>query len=61
MVVAAGYDKSTLFGTWMRGRVQEVAINIALLSGILMLGYLILRQAKMNLRIQHDLAGCAMR
>lgn len=57
VVVAAGYDKSTLFGKWMRGRVQEVAINIALLTGILMLGYLILRQAKMNLRIQHDLAG----
>lgn len=56
VVVAAGYDKQSLFTDWVKSRIQEVTLNIALLTGILLLGYLILRQAKLNLRIQSDLA-----
>ncbi|MEG3113301.1 sensor domain-containing diguanylate cyclase [Pantoea sp. T14] len=55
LVVAAGYDKQSLIKQWMKSRVQDVTLNLALLAGILIMIFFILRQARMNLRYQAEL------
>ncbi len=56
LVVAAGYDRRNLIQQWMKSRVQDVTLNLALLAGILAMGSFILRQVRMNLRYQAQLA-----
>ena len=57
LVVATGYDRNTLFWQWLKGRAQEMALNLALLAGIILLGRLVLRQVRRSLRRQQALAA----
>lgn len=55
LIVAAGYDKSTLFTHWIKGRVQDVMLSLALLAVILSQSVFLLRQARHTLRYQREL------
>ena len=55
LIVAAGYDTQALFRSWLRGQVEDVLLDLALLLGILLLGASILRQAKRSVRYQQEL------
>lgn len=55
LIVAAGYDKSALFSRWIKGRVQDVVLSLALLAVILSLSIFLLRQARHTLRYQREL------
>ena len=55
LVVAAGYDKQALFNHWLKSRVQNLILSLALLIVILSLGAFVLRQARHTLRYQLEL------
>jgi len=55
LVVAAGYDKQTLFNHWLKSWVQDLILSLALLIVILSLGASVLRQARHTLRYQLEL------
>lgn len=55
LVVAAGYDRHTLFTHWLKSWVHDLILNTALLVMILMLGSFVLRQARHTLRYQREL------
>lgn len=55
LVVAAGYDKNNLFVSWLRGRVEDVLLDLALLLGIVLSGAFILNQARRSARYQQEL------
>ncbi|MEZ3498483.1 sensor domain-containing diguanylate cyclase [Pantoea sp. KPR_PJ] len=55
LVVVAGYDKQNLFIGWLKGRVEDVVLDLALLLGIVLLGAYVLRQAKRSVRYQQEL------
>jgi diguanylate cyclase (GGDEF)-like protein len=55
LVVAAGYDKRTLFNHWLRSWVHDLILSLALLIVILLLGAFVLRQARHTLRYQLEL------
>lgn len=55
LVVAAGYDKHDLLKKWLKGQVEYVMFDLALLAGIMLLGAYILGQARRSLRYQQEL------
>lgn len=55
LVVAAGYDKHNLLKNWIKGQVEDVMLDLALLAGIVLLGAYILSQARRSLRYQQEL------
>ncbi|WP_312064387.1 sensor domain-containing diguanylate cyclase [Pantoea septica] len=55
LVVAAGYDKHNLLRSWIKGQVEDVLLDLALLAGIVLLGAYILSQARRSLRYQQEL------
>ncbi len=55
LVVAAGYDKHNLLRNWIKGQVENVLLDLALLAGIALLGAYILSQARRSLRYQQEL------
>ncbi|MGE1563797.1 sensor domain-containing diguanylate cyclase [Pantoea septica] len=55
LVVAAGYDKHNLLRNWIKGQVENVLLDLALLAGIGLLGAYILSQARRSLRYQQEL------
>lgn len=55
LIVAAGYDKHTLFKRWIKSWVLDLILNMALLAVILTLGAFVLRQARHTLRYQREL------
>lgn len=55
LVVAAGYDKHTLLRNWIKGQVEDVMLDLALLLGIVLLGAYVLSQARRSLRYQQEL------
>ncbi len=56
LVVAAGYDKSTLWNNWLRGSLPDIVLNAMLLLGTLLMGAIIFRQVRLNVRNQTQLA-----
>ncbi|MGJ0191708.1 diguanylate cyclase domain-containing protein [Pantoea sp. RRHST58] len=55
LVVAAGYDKQNLLRSWIKGQVENVLLDLALLAGIGVLGACILSQVRRSLRYQQEL------
>lgn len=55
LVVAAGYDKQNLFINWLKGRVDDLLLDLALLLGIVLLGAYVLSQARRSVRYQQEL------
>ena len=55
LVVAAGYDKQSLFINWLKGQVENVLLDLALLLGIMLMGAYILSQARRSVRYQQEL------
>jgi len=55
LIVAAGYDKHALFDRWIKSRVQDLILSLALLAVILVLGAFVLRQARHTLSYQDEL------
>lgn len=56
LVVAAGYDKSALWNSWLRGSLPDIVLNAMLLLGTLLMGAIIFRQVRLNVRNQTQLA-----
>lgn len=63
LVVAAGYDKRNLYLRWVKGRLQDISLNVALLVAIILLGLFVIRQARHSqhyqealLKLKNDLA-----
>lgn len=56
LVVAAGFDKISLRENWLKSRLQDVILNAVLLAIMLAVGIWILRQVRINIRNQHELA-----
>lgn len=55
LVVAAGYDKSALWDNWLRDSLPDIILNAMLLLGILLMGAIVFRQVRMNVRNQTEL------
>lgn len=55
LVVAAGYDKDTLIKQWVKRLVKDLLLNCALLMSFLLLGMVVFRQVKNNIRVQSEL------
>lgn len=55
LVVAAGYDKDNLFISWLKARVKDVLLDLALLLGIMLMGAYVLTQARRSARNQQEL------
>ena len=55
LVVAAGYDKSALWDNWLRDSLPDMLLNAMLLLGILLMGTIVFRQVRMNVRNQTEL------
>lgn len=56
LVVAAGYDKKALWDRWLKDSLPDVILNIMLLLGTLLMGAIIFRQVRTNVRNQTELA-----
>ncbi|QJT80734.1 GGDEF domain-containing protein [Kosakonia sp. MUSA4] len=56
LVVAAGYDKPALWATWLKESLPDLVLNAMLLLGTLLMGAIIFRQVRMNVRNQNELA-----
>lgn len=57
LIVAAGYDTQDLFMRWLKSRVQDVALSLALIGIIVALGIYVMRQAQRSLRYQSELTS----
>nr|WP_318381695.1 diguanylate cyclase [uncultured Enterobacter sp.] len=55
LVVAAGYDKPALWNKWLKDSLPDILLNAVLLLGTLIMGALIFRQVRMNVRDQTEL------
>lgn len=55
LVVAAGYDKSALWDNWLRDSLPDMILNAMLMLGILLMGAIVFRQVRMNVRNQTEL------
>jgi len=55
LVVAAGYDKPALWKRWLKDSLPDIVLNGMLLLGTLIMGALIFRQVRMNVRDQTEL------
>lgn len=56
LVVAAGYDKRALWHRWLRDSMADLMLNVMLLLGTLLMGIVIFRQVRTNVRNQAELA-----
>lgn len=56
LVVAAGFDTHSMLVQWMKSRLQDLALNLALLAAIVALGLFVLRQVRASLRYQLQLS-----
>lgn len=56
LVVAAGYDKPALWRNWLKDSLPDLVLNVMLLLGTLLMGAIIFRQVRMNVRNQTELA-----
>lgn len=57
LVVAAGYDKPALWSRWLRDSLPDLILNVLLLLGTLLMGAIVFRQVRMNVRNQTELAA----
>lgn len=57
LVVAAGYDKSALWARWLKDSLPDLVLNGMLLLGTLLMGIIVFRQVRMNVRSQTELAA----
>lgn len=55
LVVAAGYDKTSLRKNWLKSRLQDVVLDSILLLIILIAGFFVLRQVRINVKNQTEL------
>lgn len=55
LVVAAGYDKPALWHDWLRESLPDIVLNAMLLLGTLVMGALIFRVVRVNVRDQTEL------
>ncbi|WP_312210036.1 diguanylate cyclase [Pseudescherichia sp.] len=55
LVVAAGYDKPALWHAWLRESLPDIVLNAMLLLGTLVMGALIFRVVRVNVRDQTEL------
>ncbi|WP_312453443.1 sensor domain-containing diguanylate cyclase [Pseudescherichia sp.] len=55
LVVAAGYDKPALWHNWLRESLPDIVLNAMLLLGTLVMGALIFRVVRVNVRDQTEL------
>ncbi|MGY5957091.1 sensor domain-containing diguanylate cyclase [Kosakonia sp. BK9b] len=55
LVVAAGYDKPALWNSWLRDSLPDIVLNVMLLLGTLLMGAIIFRQVRLNVRHQTEL------
>jgi len=56
LVVAAGYDKKALWNRWVRDSLADLMLNVMLLLGTVLMGIVIFRQVRTNVRNQTELA-----
>ncbi|MCZ3381745.1 MULTISPECIES: sensor domain-containing diguanylate cyclase [unclassified Kosakonia] len=56
LVVAAGYDKPALWHSWLKDSLPDLVLNAMLLLGTLLMGAIIFRQVRLNVRNQTELA-----
>lgn len=56
LVVAAGYDKPALWDSWLNDSLPDLVLNAMLLLGTLLMGSIIFRQVRLNVRNQTELA-----
>lgn len=56
LVVAAGYDRNTLWQKWLTDHLLSLALNTALLATVLGMGVAILRQARTQKHNQHEIS-----
>lgn len=56
LVVAAGYDKKALWNRWLKDSIADLMLNLMLLLGTLLMGVVIFRQVRTNVRNQTELA-----
>jgi diguanylate cyclase (GGDEF)-like protein len=54
--VAAGYDKPALWSRWLKDSLPDLVLNAMLLLGTLLMGIIVFRQVRMNVRNQTELA-----
>jgi len=55
LVVEAGYDKAELWADWLSDSLADMILNTMLLLGILLVGTIVFRQVRMNVRNQTEL------
>lgn len=55
LVVTAGYDKPALWDKWLKESLPDLFLNAMLLLGTLVMGALVFRQVRMNVRDQTEL------
>lgn len=55
LVVAAGYDKPSLLRSWFRDSLPDIILNAMLLLGMVIMGTLVFRQVRRNVRDQTEL------
>ncbi|WLI77354.1 sensor domain-containing diguanylate cyclase [Kosakonia sp. H02] len=56
LVVAAGYDKPALWENWLKDSLPDLVLNAMLLLGTLLMGSIVFRQVRLNVRNQTELA-----
>ncbi|AST68706.1 MULTISPECIES: sensor domain-containing diguanylate cyclase [Kosakonia] len=56
LVVAAGYDRPALWNRWLQESLPDLVLNGMLLLGTLLMGSIIFRQVRLNVRNQTELA-----
>ncbi len=57
LVVAAGYDKPALWTRWLKDSLPDLVLNAMLLLGTLLMGTIVFRQVRMNVKNQTELAA----
>lgn len=55
LVVTAGYDKSELWENWVSDSLPDMILNAMLLLGTLLMGMIVFRQVRVNVRNQTEL------
>ncbi|BCU55711.1 response regulator [Enterobacter kobei] len=55
LVVAAGYDKPALWQSWLKESLPDIILNAMLLLGTVIMGALVFRQVRRNVRDQTEL------
>lgn len=56
LVVAAGYDKPALWSNWLHDSLPEIVLSIMFSFGVLVIGGVVFRQVRLNVKNQVELA-----